>query len=467
MSMKNENSYFSTKLHAAWVILSIVLFCIVFSCNSNESHSKHDHTASAKAVYTCPMDPEVLSDKPGSCPICKMDLVLKEPVGEEYTCPMHPEIIRDKPGSCPICKMDLVLKQPADSKSIDPVEAKEVNLEALLKPTNEFVVSNIPVTSPQKSVEQIEIEALGNIAYDTRQVGSISARVAGRIEKLYVRYRFQKITKGQHLMDIYSPELMTAQQNLLFLLRNDPDNTLFIEAATEKLRLLGLSDPQIKQLIQSGKPSLTVAIYSNYTGHVHEATSGSSMRPEPGAMKDISLLTEELPLKEGMYIQKGESIFTVYNPDRAWAILSIYGENQGLVKVGNSVQITPETAPAKAFRASIDFIEPFFRKDSKTLTVRVYFDNSRLRIPIGSQVKATVFGNTKSAYWLPSAAVLSLGLDAVVFQKTQGGFKALKIKTGITHQNYIQVLSGINRTDSVAINAQYLMDSESFIKIKK
>jgi len=311
------------------------------------------------------------------------------------------------------------------------------------------------------------VEALGNIAYDTRQVGSISARVAGRIEKLYVRYRFQKITKGQHLMDIYSPELMTAQQNLLFLLRNDPDNALFIEAATEKLRLLGLSDLQIKQLIQSGKPSLTVAIYSNYTGHVHEAASGSSMRPESGAMKDISLLTEELPLKEGMYLQKGESIFTVYNPDRAWAILSIYGENQSLVNVGNSVQITPETVPDKVFKATIDFIEPFYRNGSKTSTVRVYFDNSRLKIPIGSQVKATVFGNTKSAYWLPSAAVLSLGLDAVVFQKTEGGFKALKIKTGITHQSYIQVLSGIGRTDSVAINAQYLMDSESFIKIKK
>ena len=111
MSMKNENSYFSTKLHAAWVLFSIVLICIFFSCTRKESHSEHDHTASAKAVYTCPMDPEVLSDKPGSCPICKMDLVLEEPVGEEYTCPMHPEIIQDKPGSCPICKMDLVLKQ--------------------------------------------------------------------------------------------------------------------------------------------------------------------------------------------------------------------------------------------------------------------------------------------------------------------------------------------------------------------
>ncbi|MBA4198954.1 MAG: copper transporter, partial [Chitinophaga sp.] len=142
---------------------------------------------------------------------------------------MHPEIIKDKPGKCPICGMDLV-KKGTDSKKVN-----EIELESLLKPTNEFVVSSIPVTTIEQRREQIEIEALGNIAYDTRQVGSISARVSGRIEKLYVRYRYQKISKGQKILDIYSPELLTAQQNLLFLLKNDATNNTFIEAAKEKL----------------------------------------------------------------------------------------------------------------------------------------------------------------------------------------------------------------------------------------
>lgn len=433
--MKNEKRYFaSNSITARFILFALLVFMLAVSCSKKDTPAQHQHSESAEAVYTCPMDPEVISDKPGSCPICKMDLVLKQ----------TPEI-----------------------KPIEASTSKEVKLEDLLHPTNEFVVSNIPVTSPRKSAEQIEIEALGNIAYDTRQVGSISARVAGRIEKLYVRYRFQKITQGQRLLDIYSPELMTAQQNLLFLLNNDPSNTLFIEAAQEKLRLLGLNDLQIKQLIQSGKPSLTVTIYSNYTGHVHDAANGSSMPDQPATMNELSLLTEELTLKEGMYLQKGESIFTVYNPDRAWAILNIYGESQGLVKTGSLVQITPETAPDKAFGASIDFIEPFFRNSNKTLSARVYFNNSQLKIPIGSQVKATIIANTKATYWLPSAAVLSLGLDAVVFQKDQSGFKTRKITTGISYNDYIQILSGINETDTVATNAQYLMDSESFIKIKK
>ena len=383
-----------------------------------------------------------------------------EAVQEIYTCPMHPEIIRDKPGKCPICAMDLVKMETGGEKP------GYVELESLLKPTNEFVVSSIPVTTMQKKEEQIEIEALGNIAYDTRQAGSISSTVSGRIEKLYVRYRYQQISKGQHILDIYSPELMTAQQNLLFLLKNDPTNTTILQAAREKLLLLGMSSQQLQQVIQSGKLSLTIAVYSNYNGHIHEAANSGSMNTKSLAMKDIALITEELSLKEGMYLQKGQSVFTVYNPDRAWAILNIYGENQTLVKTGNTLRITPETAPGKNFRAVIDFIEPFYRKENKTLTARVYFNNSVLKIPIGSQVRATIFGNTKEAWWLPKEAVVSLGLDKVVFQKTDGGFKAHKINTGITHKNHLQVLSGINETDSVASNGQYLMDSESFIKVK-
>lgn len=370
---------------------------------------------------------------------------------------MHPEIIRDHPGSCPICGMDLI-------KKVDnAVAINDIQLNDLLQPTDRFVVSSVQVTTLQRKEVPVEVDALGTVAYDTRLVNTISARVSGRIEKLYVKYRYQHIMKGQKIMDIYSPELLTTEQELLFLIKNDPSNASLINAAKQKLLLLGVSPSQLQQIIKSGKPSLTIAVYSNYSGHIHEA--GNLM---PGASNgekmDLSRVTEELPVKEGMYVEKGQNIFQLYDVSRSWVLLNIFPEHLSLVKKGDAVRVVPETAPNKDFRARIDFIEPFYRKENKTVTARVYFNNSELQIPVGSQVKATIFSNNKEASWIPKDAVLSLGIDKVVFIKESGGFKAHKVETGLTYQNLVQVISGLNGTDSIAANAQFLTDSESFIK---
>jgi membrane fusion protein, copper/silver efflux system len=376
---------------------------------------------------------------------------------DQWTCSMHPEIIRDQPGMCPICGMDLIRKEE------NAVAINDIQLNDLLQPTDRFVVSSIPVTTTKRSAEPVEIDALGVVAYDTRLLNTISARISGRIEKLYVKYRYQHVMKGQRILDIYSPELLTAQEELLFLTRNDPTNASLINAAKQKLLLLGVSESQLQQVIKSGKPSLSVAVYSQYNGHIHEAGVMPGMNKE-GQKMDISTTTEELPIKEGMYVEKGQTIFQVYDVSRSWVLLNIFPEYQGLVKPGVAVRIIPETDPQKNFRAKIDFIEPFYRKENKTLTARIYFNNAQL--PVGSQVRATIFVNGKEASWLPKEAVLSLGIDKVVFIKTMGGFKAHNVETGLSYKNEIQILSGLAETDSVAANAQFLTDSESFIKVK-
>jgi Cu(I)/Ag(I) efflux system membrane fusion protein len=174
----------------------------------------------------------------------------------------------------------------------------------------------------------------------------------------------------------------------------------------------------------------------------------------------------ELPVKEGMYVEKGQTVFQLFNTDRSWVLLQLLPE-QAAVKVGDAVHVVPETEPERDFRGKIDFIEPVFRKESKTLTARVYFDNSGLQIPIGSQVTATIFPSPIAGEWLPKEAVLSLGMDKVAFVRAEGGFRAHKIQTGMVYRDRVQVLSGLTATDSVAANAQYLMDSESFIKVNK
>ena len=396
-----------------------------------------------------------------SCNNKKVLIVENTQKKQLWTCSMHPEIIRDKPGTCPICGMDLV-KKIENSTAIN-----DIGLNDLLQPTDGFVVSSIPVTTIKRSSESIEMDAFGTVAYDTRLINTISAKVSGRIEKLYVKYRYQHIMKGERIMDIYSPELLTAEQEFLFLIKNDPDNSSLIIAAKQKLLLLGVSENQLQQTIRTLKPSLSVAVYSNYEGHIHEAGNTMPGMSNSEQKMDISRASEELPVKEGMYVEKGQTIFQIFNVDRSWVVLNIFPEYQGLIKIGDAVKVIPETFPAKSFSAKIDFIEPFYRKESKTLSARVYFNNAKLEIPIGSQVRAIIFSNGKEGNWLPKDAVLSLGIDKVAFIKTPGGFKAQKIETGISYKNQVQVLSGLAVTDSVAANAQFLTDSESFIKINK
>ena len=381
-----------------------------------------------------------------------------------YTCSMHPQIIRDKPGDCPICGMQLVKKESNNKK------IRDVSLHTLLQPTNSYVISAIPATALIRSEEPIEINALGYTAYNTAEVGAISARISGRIEKLYVKFRYQFIKKGQKIMDIYSPELLTAQQNLLFLLKNDASNTSLINAAKEKLVLLGFPAEQLQQVIKTQKTLFTVSVYSRYGGHIHEALNeemNSAGAEAPAMNEAASLVTQGLSLKEGMYLQKGQTIFKVYNPNKVWALLNIYPSDLPFIKVGNKVRIVPEARPEKDFRSSIYFIEPFFRPGSKTLTARVNIDNSSLKLPIGSQVRATIFSNPVAADWLPKETVLSLGLEKVVLVKSGNGYKAQKVETGLTYKQLIQITGGITATDSVAANAQFLMDSESFIKVKE
>ncbi len=362
------------------------------------------------------------------------------------------------------------MRMPDKVQTKDSIQP-DIPLDALLKPVNAFVISSVPVTTIRTSTQNIEVPALGTVQYDLRQVGTVSARIAGRIEKLYVRYRYQYISKGQKVLDIYSPELLTSQQNLLFLLKNDPSNSSLINAAKQRLLLLGMSSQQVNQITNTGKPLYSVSVYSNYSGYVTDAGSPNMQinnTAENGMNTENSLTqtTEELSVKEGMYLDEGQPIFTVINTNTVLVSLNIFADQQSLIKVGDAVKITAETSPAN-IRSSIAYIEPFYSGETKTVSARAYINNTAAKIPVGSQVQATIFAGAKVAAWLPSGAVLSLGLSDIVFKKEGAGFRAKKVVTGIRHDNQIQIISGLAAADSVAANAQFLTESESFIQVKE
>jgi Cu(I)/Ag(I) efflux system membrane fusion protein len=373
-----------------------------------------------------------------------------------YTCSMHPQVQELHPGNCPICGMTLIKR---NGKS---VSAREIDLETLLKPTNEYVISSLPAIVPENKMIDEPIRAYGAVEYDTRSAGSISSRVSGRIEKMYIRYRFQPVHKGQKIMEIYSAELLTAEQNLLFLLKNDPGNNSFIEAGKEKLRLLGMVDGEIQQLIQSGKPLIRIGVYSNYEGHVHDAGMTHD-DGNAGEIKSNAPVTTELALREGMYLQKGQTLLMIMNHHAVWAALQIFPADESRIRIGDPVRIVPETDTTSIIKGRIDFIEPFFREKSKSVIVRAYFHNMSM-LPIGSHLTGTIQTNSKSMLMLSQSAVISLGMNQVVFLKKEGGIIAHRVKTGIKSDTEIQILSGLSEKDSVLTNASYVIDSESFIK---
>jgi len=373
-----------------------------------------------------------------------------------YTCPMHPEIIRDAPGTCPICGMDLVEKISGGTANTKDT------LEFLLKPTNEYVLSQIKSIHPTLKKLPIKIDATGKIMYDTKELSVVSARVAGRIEKLYVKSTFQAVENKQKLMDIYSKDLVTEQENYVYLLNNDAENTTLINAAKNRLLLQGLTVSQVDELNKTKKPFRLIAVYSPYSGHLHEMNT-------PSIGSAMATINENKPstLKEGMYIEKGQELFNIYSTKKVWAVLNIHNDWISSIKKGQKVTLTinGETLPNN--NLTVNFIEPEIRPGQNTTSIRVSIQNTDHKIKIGSNVKALIDAGTKNGVFIPSSAVIHLGNSNIVFIKDHELYKAQPIETGIESNGWMEIISGLSDTDTIVENAQLLMDSESFIKTEK
>ena len=372
-----------------------------------------------------------------------------------YTCPMHPQIREDHPGNCPICGMALV------KKSGQPSEKAGISLQTVLLPVNSSVISNVPTVKPLEKTIADTVRADGYLDFDTRTFNNIAARFSGRIEKLYIKYAFQEIHHGQRIMDVYSPEMVTAQQDLLFLTKNSSDEKSLIYAAKQKLLLLGMTPLQIDRVIKSGKAYYSLPVYSDYEGHVHDRAHSQM----PGAQSQAPDFAQNLPLvvKEGMYVEKGQTLFNVVDPHHLWAVLKVKPTDAAHVKQGQQVILTiPDQRMEMA--GKIDFIEPVLQQGDRSTSVRVYLNNHQHGMKVGSLVKATIAAASKSGLWLPQTAVTNLGQMHIVWLKEGVAFKAHEVKTGMQTAGEIQVTGGLSAQDNVAANAQYLSDSDSFIQ---
>ncbi|TRX35167.1 efflux RND transporter periplasmic adaptor subunit [Flavobacterium sp. ZT3R18] len=375
---------------------------------------------------------------------------------EVYTCSMHSQIIRDKPGNCPICGMALV-KKTTESHTVN-----NHSIDNLLKPTDNFVVGNYQTTTAKDTTLNSEMNLPGIVAYDPNSSVNIAARISGRIERMYVNYKYQKVNEGQKLFDLYSPELLTEQQNFIYLISNDAENLSIIKASKQKLLLYGMANSQINSLSSSKKVNPQITIYSPASGII-VGTENMNNSSNP-SMQSISNNTEILNVKEGNYIKKGEIIFKLLNTDKVWGLFNVIQGFGSEIKRNQSIKISTELDENETFDAQISFIETQLNATDKSNKIRVYLNNDKLKLPIGLRLQGIVKTNPIKAIWLEKQALVSIGSKKIAFIKMNNGFKAIEIKTGIEMDGFVQIIGGISIKDTIAKNAQYLIDSESFIK---
>ena len=390
---------------------------------------------------------------------------------DTYTCPMHPTVISDKPGVCPVCGMDLVRK----AREGEEVKITE-DLAKLIKSPNEVVASGIKIIKPSYKAMEGSVEALGIVTYDSRNVYNIPAKVGGRLDKVFLKYPFQKISNGQKIAEIYSPELITVQREFLFLLQNDPRNTEMIEGAKKKLSLLGLSSMQIDELTKRKEPSLTFSIFSPYDGYViPESQVAPVLAPDgsqsmngmagtgavvttPPSQRDSGEL-----IRVGSYVSAGQTLFKVVNTSRLFVEMNVPASQTGAIKP--EAEITLDMGNGIIEKARIDLVQPFFEKGEDFLRLHAHIVRSHNAI-IGQLVKARIPVKSSEGIWVPKEAVVDLGMNQVVFVREREVFRAKKVIIGMRIEGWIEINSGLASSDELASNAQYLVDSESFIKSK-
>ncbi|HEU4551968.1 MAG TPA: efflux RND transporter periplasmic adaptor subunit [Chitinophaga sp.] len=354
------------------------------------------------------------------------------------------------------------------------------SLLPLLQPVNEQVLAQIGTVQPVQQHDTIIKEIQGAVTYDTRSETSIASRVAGRIEKLYITYNYQPVKKGQLLMQVYSPELVAAQRELLFI-RETGDNAALLNSARQRLLLLGMTGAQIARVLSSRQPVYKIPVYSNANGYIIDKTSAvqvvaippappaagdmngmsGTATPPPAAAQNGNTVAAPMLLREGQYVNAGETIFTIYKADKLVAEFALEPATAAYIRKGRPLTLQSSSGDEKAITATVGLIQPSFRNGENFTLVRAYLQGQPFNA--GTLLKARIPVMEKAAWWLPEAAVVQLGTRAVVFRKEGAVYRPVAIATGMKAGGRVQVPDSIAGWQ-VARNAWYLVDSESFIK---
>jgi len=363
-----------------------------------------------------------------------------------YTCPMHPFVIKDKPGSCPICAMELVRKVEGVDQDSD-LKGKQ---HVALSPAQQ-VMANLATITAGKKVFAKEIACTGIVAYNQERQGKVSAWVAGRLDRLQAKSVGSEVRKGVPVAELFSVDLYNAQVQYLLayktikILSNTPSVPFPINTqnslgeAHERLRQLGFREEQFDKLQKSAKPDVHVPLYS----------------PISGVVTDIFV-------REGQYVNVGEALYSIADLSRIWVELEVFESDFPLIKVGQNVLIRSRSYPAETFNGKIKLVYPFLDPKTRTVRVRVELPNPGLKLKPEMFVQATIKVPLADSLVVPVGAVMDTGKRQLVWVESRPGlFLPRDVKTGARSGTEVQILSGLNEGEKVAATGGYLIDSEA------
>lgn len=368
-----------------------------------------------------------------------------DPDIEYYHCGMHPWIKDDKPSKCPICGMILT-----------PVYKGGANNDEGIVQIDPAMVQNIGVKTEVIRRRNLihTIRTTGRVDYDETKLSSITTKFSGYIEKLYVDYTGKPVQQGQPLFDIYSPELVAAQQEYLQAIAykknmnasNDAsiaDAEELLQSTKRKLLLWDISSEQIKTLEEKGEVKKTLTIYSPFSGVVIE--------------KNIF---------EGMQVQAGMNLLKLAQLSPMWVYADIYENELSYVKTGETAIIELPYHAGKSLQGKVSYIYPFLENQTRTAKVRIEVANINSLLKKDMYVTVNIQPTVSvNAIAVPEQSVIHSGTrDIVVLSLGNGKFKSVEVKLGVLSDNYYEVLSGVNEGDTIVTSSQFLIDSESNLK---
>jgi len=365
----------------------------------------------------------------------------KDPVTQLWTCAMHPHLRLEKPGNCPICGMKLIPVADQDGGG----EKEKIGADEIVIGEDAIQLANIQTTQVVKANDIKEIHLLGRVQPDERKLYSQVSHIPGRIEYLYVNFTGEKVSYGQKLLRIYSPELITAQKELFEAIKSKDIYPQLYTASRNKLKLWKLNDAQIDVIESSGTIKEELDILSDHTGYVMK--------------RDVEL---------GDYVKEGSVLFDIADLSTVWVMFEAYESDIQWIHLNDVFNFNIQALPSKEFKGKVTYVDPFVSSVTRVAKVRVEVNNpSNTLLPemYATGIVSAKLTNAKDDLMVPKSAVLWTGKRSVVYVKVPHekttSFVYREVTLGADLGSHYIIKEGLMDGETVATNGVYRIDASA------